>query len=216
MISVRRLGFNFINVPKNASTSVRRFFIDNVVQPEDVYSDYYESETEHWSQNMAPEHAKHSHMDVAYAIDNGLLDPLETIVAVLREPLERVLSLYLYRAKQGLVDSPSITDFRRATAQGFYPDRPWQNQSQASFLQYNGWQIGDWWLLDHLECHVAEFVRKHRIEVKVPLRFQNRSLTFPTRDYLDAFYDDYTRKAVSTFYSEDVDLYQELKARMTC
>ena len=213
MISIKRLGFNFINVPKNASTSIRRFFIDNVVQPEDVFSDYYESEEETWSQNMEIVHASQSHMDVTYAIENGLLDPTQEIVGVVREPVERVLSLYLYRAKQSLIVSPSIQDFRNSvTANGYFPDYPWQNQLQSSFLEYEGKEIGSWWLFDRISDHLETFAKVHTIQVREPLRFQNRSLRDQkTKDFVNTFYDAASLKAVHKYYEADIELYNRIK-----
>jgi hypothetical protein len=212
MISIRRFKFNFINVPKNASTSIRRFFIDNVVQPEDSYSEYYEDENTRWSQNMAHHHASHSHMDVTYAVDNGLLDKTETIVGVLREPVERVLSLYLYRVKQGLVQSPGIADFRRSVSVGFYPDRPWQNQLQSSFLTYEGKQLGQWWLFDNIDHHINDFVDTYGIDVKRPLLTQNKSIkNHDTKEYLSTFYDADTLRAVTKYYEQDIELYHRMR-----
>lgn len=216
MISIRRFGFNFISVPKNGSTSIRRFFIDNVVQLEDVYADYYQSETERWSRNLSSEHARYSHMDLQYAIDNDLIDPLETIVAVVREPFERLLSLYLYRFKQGaLNEKPSVEHFRRSVADGYLPDQPWQNQTQASFLRYNGKPLGKWWLFEDIDYRLVQFCLKRRIKMRVPPRRQNVSLkSYETRDYLTTFYDKATTEAVARYYAEDIELYHKVK--MTC
>jgi len=209
MIKIKRLGFNFINVPKNASTSIRRFFIDNVVQPEDSFSNYYETEDETWSQNMDPVHADNSHMDSTYAIKHGLLDASEKVVGVVREPVERVLSLYLYRAKQALIGSPGVQDFRRiVSAHGFYPDFPWQNQLQFTFLP----EGGEWWLFDRISDHIETFVRDHGIRVKEPLKFQNRSLRDQkTKDFVATFYDAASLKAVHKYYEQDIELYNRIK-----
>jgi hypothetical protein len=213
MISIKRFKFNFINVPKNASTSIRRFFIDNVIHPEDMYSKYYATENIHWSQNMEPVHAEHSHMDVTYAIDNGLLNPNETIVGVVRNPIDRVLSLYLYRAKQGLVQNPSIKDFRQSVVNtGYYPDRPWQNQLQSTFLTYRGKEIGTWWLYDRLDEHIQEFVETYNIDIKQPLKHQNKSLqNVDIKDWVDTFYDEATLAAVNKYYEKDIEIYEGLK-----
>jgi hypothetical protein len=215
MISIKRLKFNFINVPKNASTSIRRFFIDNVVQPEDMYSNYYESFEPFiaWNQNMPLKHVENSHMDVTYAIENGLLDQNETIVGVIRHPIERVLSLYLYRAKQGWVKTPSISDFRNSVRPyGYYPDRLSQNKLQSSFLEYKGQNIGTWWLFDNIETHINDFTKTYDIDVKHPLRVQNKSIkNRDTKEYVETFYDADTLAAVNKYYEKDIELYEGLK-----
>ena len=215
MISIKRLKFNFINVPKNASTSIRRFFIDNVVQPEDSYSYYFDEYNRPNTQNMPDEHARHSHMDVTYAIDNGLLDPSETIVGVIRNPIERVVSLFLYREKQKsrLKKPATIDDFRRLVkVHGYLPDRPWQNQLQSSFLTYQGKEIGKWWLFDNIQNHIDEFVEENNIKVTFPLGWKNRSLGHSlTKDYMNLFYDEETLSAVNKYYQKDIELYEGLK-----
>ncbi len=216
MISIKRLKFNFINVPKNASTSVRRFFIDNVVQPEDAYSNYFDGYNIQRSQNMRTEHAHHSHMDVTFAIDNGLLDPSETIVGVIRNPIERVVSLFLYREKQRLSPRPqTIQDFRKwVSKHGYLPDRPWQNQLQSSFLTYQGKEIGQWWLFENIQQHIDDFSAQNNIKVNFPLEWKNKSIggrTNFTKDWLHVFYDDASLAAVNKYYQKDIELYEGLK-----
>jgi hypothetical protein len=215
MISIRKYKFNFINVPKNASTSIRRFFIDNVVGPEDRYTAYYNTPTDHWSQGMGV-HAPHSHMDVEYAVEHGLIDLNETIVGVIREPFERVLSLYLYRAKQGLISNPSVQHFRESVMSGYYPDTLWQNQEQHTFLEYQGKQVGTWWLFDNIQKHINQFVETYGVEVKEPLKWQNKSINgHDTKEFVDRFYNEDTRNAVNKYYEQDIELYNRIKNAST-
>jgi hypothetical protein len=157
-------------------------------------------------------------MDVTYAIRNGLLDPTETVVGVIRHPVERVISLFLYREKQKFSNEPKLTvyDFRKlVTEHGYLPDRPWHNQLQTSFLEYEGKQIGKWWLFDNIQKHIDEFVEENNINVKYPLEWKNKSIRgHLTKDYIHTFYDAASLSAVNKYYEKDIELYERLKCSL--
>jgi hypothetical protein len=153
-------------------------------------------------------------MDVEYVIKHRLAHETDRFIGIIRNPLERVVSLFLYRQKQGFNKSLTAEDFKKiVTKHGYFPDRKWQNQLQSSFLTYKGQNIGEWWLFDDIQKHIDEFSETHNIQIKVPLMWKNKSLPKNrlTKDYLSWFYDDAALKAVNKYYEKDIEIYEGLK-----
>ena len=205
MIRIDRFKAVFINVPKTGSTSVREFLVNNVVTDQDtvVYHSGFSS-----IQNLK---GLNSHYTQHMSLVNNFCLPDDTFFATVRNPLERMLSLYLYRWRQGKVQSPSIQDFRQKLIDGegwLIDHQPYQMQPQHEFLDY-----GEWWCFDHLDQHINDLVQRYNIEVKVPLQWHNKSLSpsKQTSDLIDNFYDDETRKLVSTVHARDFELYERVK-----
>lgn len=205
MIRINRLKAVFINVPKTGSTSIREFLLQNIVTKEDtvVYHNGFSSipnlkvVNSHYTQNLS--------------LSNNFCLPDDTFFATVRNPLERILSLYMYRCRQGSVQFPSIQDFRKKLiyGQGWLEDhQAYQMQPQYQFLDY-----GEWWCFDYLDSHVRDIVHRYDIQIKAPLQHYNKSLSsnIQTSSLVDTFYNDETRKLVSTAHARDFDLYERVK-----
>lgn len=202
MIRIHRFKATFINVPKTGSTSIREFLIDNVVSAEDTV-------TCHKLMIQNVDVGLHSHYTQSDAINKNLSAPDDAFYAVVREPLERMLSLYLYRWKQGKIKTPSIADFRLQLykGKGWIQDRkPYQMQLQSEFMNN-----GTWWCYDTLDFHIKELIQKYAIEVKVPLGNHNQSSLVPTHKLVDHFYDESTKNLVRSAQQPDFELYEKVK-----
>jgi hypothetical protein len=202
MIRIHRLKATFINVPKTGSTSVREFLIDNVVSSEDTIT-YHRGITQNVSAGL------HSHYTQSNTIKNDLSVSDDTFYATVREPLERTLSLYLYRWKQGEIPTPSIGDFRLRLykGKGWIQDvKPYQMQLQSNFMNN-----GTWWCYDTLDSHIKDLIQKYTIEVKVPFGHHNQSSLVPTHKLVDQFYDESTKNLVRSAQQLDFELYERVK-----
>ena len=210
MVLIKRFNFGFINVPKNASTAIRSFMINNVVQPEDKYSKS-ERFVKKW-QNMDPALAWNSHMDVQFAIDNKIAEPTVNFHGVVRHPLEKLLSLYAHRYRTKEFKVFSVENFRERAKDGVIKTKPWQEQLQSTFLTYNGKEIGTWWLYDHIDTHISDFVKQYDIKVIKPLQRENNSFQQQeTKFFINKFYDNKTIAAVEKHYEKDFELYERVK-----
>ena len=202
MIRIHRFKATFISVPKTGSTSIREFLIDNVVSAEDTI-------TYHNDMIQNVDVGLHSHYTQSDAIKNNLSVSDDTFYATIREPLERTLSLYLYRWKQGKIQKPSIADFRLQLykGEGWIQDRkPYQMKLQSEFMNN-----GTWWCYDNLDFHIKDLIQKYAIEVKVPFGIHNQSSLVPTHKLVDHFYDEATKNIVRNAQQPDFDLYEKVK-----
>lgn len=198
-----------MKIPKNASEAMSLYFQQNVASQEDVFT-----LDNGFSQNISPPHDTHCHMDVVYISRHNLCDVDARFVGIIREPLERLLSLYLYRCRQNRYGvKPSPEDFRKRAAKGFIEDHPWQMQLQSTFL--SGASNISYWCFDRLDEHVAQLREELKYIEKAPLQIVNNSSNINTKSLIDIFYDSPTRDLVSKYWARDKELYNEIKHSKT-
>lgn len=214
MIYVKHLNFCFVRIPKNASTSVMYFLYKNVCREEDVVSRMYE-----WQDNQ---HTKfyykncpvlpHSHVDSAYLINNNIVPASADFYGVLREPLEKLLSLYLYRLRTGDYgrQAPSPEHFASLFTDGIFRDTPQQIQPQHTFLPADG----TFWLYDNIENHLTDFCNKHDIKITTPIEVLNKS-PGNTKTLIKYFYTNDLIDKIKSKYIKDFDLYAKIKDSIT-
>lgn len=211
MIHLKRYKWIYINVPKTGSESMRKFILENrLLQPEDQFSKY-NTPLGIKTQNIPSEHQNHSHMDVNYIRKHGISNLVDKrIVGVIRDPIERLLSLYFYRIRGRRYENPGIADFRQRAASGIIKDYKNQMQLQHTFLELDGVNIGEWWCYDFLEKHIQhDLIEYYGMKELLPIPHENRSVEEGrTKDFIDQFYDEDTRHAVETYWKKDIDLYE--------
>jgi len=206
MIWIKRHDFIFVKIPKNASEAASLYLQQNVSCCEDVFT-----LDNGFQQNIFPPHASHCHMDIKYMLDNHLCTNTNTFVGVIRDPHERLLSLYLYRCRQnryGVKATPE--DFRKRAYNGFIVDHPWQMQLQSTFL--TGALHKEYWCYDNIHYHVSLLPRRFNFVERHPFQTVNKSVpNIDTKSLVDTFYDQHTRSAVDKYWADDIDLYHEVK-----
>ena len=210
MIYVKRLNLCFIRIPKNASSSVMHFIYHNMCEDEDVVSRMYEWNAEHiekiYYKNCPV--LPHSHVDYKYVVEQGIVPASAHFVGVIREPLERVLSLYLHRIrdnKYGMV-LPSPKHFESQFIDGVFQDKPQQSQPQHTFLPENG----EYMLYDTIEEQLVSLCNRYEIEVKEPLIRLNKSPGH-TKELVKHFFSPELISSIQRKYAEDFELYYRLK-----
>jgi hypothetical protein len=197
MIYIKRHNLVFIRVPKTASTSIAHHIINNLVCEDDL----------NLAWRVSYSKINNSHMTAKFAIDNNLVPANAHFIGVIREPLERLLSLYFARYGEGRYQEKlSVENFRIKASRGFIDDHPHQMRLQSNFLE-----AGDkWWLYDNLEHHIKLFNKKYNIDGA--LEKHNQSIVkYKTKDLIYKFYDTKTREAVLNYWQKDVELYERLK-----
>lgn len=169
----------FVLIPKNASTSLRAYFLPDQGKLLTLAGD-----------------PPIEHVSIEEAIYKfGISDSMRYI-GIFRDPFERQLSLYLYRHRQNRYNTiPSIHDFRARIASGVIQDHPWQMRTQTSFMKVKGKVKGEIWPYEKLNELFKEFGT---------LPHLNNSISYRDPRMLDAFYDQSTRKAVQKYWEEDI------------
>jgi hypothetical protein len=220
MIYIKRFNLCFVEIPKTASQSIRHAFFKNVVDwNEDSISGLYSADV----------HKIHSNS--RYIIRNNLAPRNAKFIGVIREPLERQLSAYLYcwwRHKgEGtykpyrIDDRPNPKHFLEIyTKESLNNGRPyfWEfmgktgSESQSSYI--NPGLNHEFWLYDDLETHFEEFKQEYNIDSNCKLQVINKSSINPeitTKSLIDKFYTDELKDVMKKHYADDFKLYNELK-----
>ena len=207
MIYIKRLNTCFIRIPKNASSSVVWFLYNNVCTEEDTFSRI--SKVFGIGKSVNGPDLANSHADATYLINNDIVPASASFLGVIREPLERQLSLYLFRIRDGNygLQKPSPEHFRSLLINGILPDSPQQMQSQSSFIPSNLKRT--FWLCDRLDYHLQDFCLEHNIITEKPLQILNKS-PGNTKKLVNVFYNAYTKKQVEHTYYDDFQLYYSL------
>lgn len=214
MIYIKRLNIAFIKIPKNASTSFSNYLIENLVTPEDSYTltaNRYFDLNSMKSQNIPEQYDKQSHL--TYAQCNSLLPPDTLCYAIIRNPLERMLSLYVYRLQQRAYGNmlPSVVHFRSLIKNGVFQDFAWQQTQQTTFLE--GARYKQWMLYDSLDFEVKQFADKYAISAS---NFPRINASVGDKQALvHKYFDDDTIESIHSRYKQDFELYEELKFART-
>lgn len=212
MIYVKRLNFCFIRVPKNASSSVMHYMYHNVCDPTvDMISHGITTYPDRVSFINCPR-LEHSHVDVKFVIDELKVPKSSRFVGVIRHPLEKQLSLYLFRIREGVYKvPPSKEHFNSLLIDGELSDhRYWQRQHQHTFLEYDNECIGEWWLYENLTHHLNTFMNEYGLEEKIPL--QNFNVSPGSKPSLiDVFYTATSRAQAEKAFEKDLELYEKVK-----
>lgn len=214
MIYVKRLNFCFIRVPKNASSTIMHYLYQNVCnQKEDIITQGITEYPARISFINCPR-LEHSHVDAQFAIDKLKIPADARFVGVIRNPLEKQLSLYMFRILNNIYGvKPSPEHFRSMLDNGELKDnRPWQTQHQHTFLEYNGNTIGEWWLYDNINDYLCEFMKEYDIVERVPLQKLNAS-PGTKGNLIDIFYDADSKAQAIKAFAKDIEIYEKAKER---
>jgi hypothetical protein len=215
MIYIKRFNLCFVEIPKTASKAIRDFMIEELIdESEDVFTaNMYET-----------------HQNSRYIIRNKLAPSNAKFIGVIREPLERQLSAYLFIWKRlfdlnllrGQQTEPSLQHFKRVYEVGRIDGngRPafWEfmnktgAESQSSYI--NRGLNREFWLYENLEDHIEDFKKEYNIRSDAFLKKINLTReddTIQTKSLIDKFYDDELKDIIQKQYADDFKLYNELK-----
>ena len=213
--------FAFLRVPKNASTSLATYFVHNLCDENDIYTgigdsgvvksgipiDVMEKYKMHW---------RFIHLTLQEIIDENTIDEIDLkegiddVIAVLRNPLERQLSLYFYKHRNNK-NNISVEGFRKDFAGGCHIDDLNNKILQTDYPVYNGVDYGTYWKYEDLSEKLADFAESKGKEVTDLRNYKsNIGTNTPKSLLVDEFYDDATKKAVLKYYEKDYDKYMSL------
>jgi hypothetical protein len=186
MILYKPLNLLFIEVPKTGTESLEAAF-----------------------SSLKSVTIKNFHPTLQECVDKCYIDPPLSkykIFATIRNPYEKLLSLYLYRARQKQKSvSPIDFETQIVTGQGKLIDHPWQMRLQSDFLMYNSKEFGTWWCFDNL---YSEFTK---LNLGISLPHKNKSSLYNTADLVDIFYTPSLKQLVFDTWNKDFELYYKVK-----
>lgn len=220
MIHCPKYNFNFLRIPKNASSSVADFLVRNYAENGERTSIWTEvndagitdykfnpkiqkkyAEKYRWIHMTLQELVRHEIIpeEKAASMDN---------IGIIRNPYERQLSLYFF-LKRGR--EKSVDQFRTIMQDGYYLTDPNNKILQTDFTKLNGEDVGTWWLYDNLATHLNEFVASKGISIRYKL--PKHKSTWKPKDpvLIEQFYDQATKDAVQRYFEADFEKYYELK-----
>lgn len=221
MVICKNSKFIFLRVPKNASTSLATFFVKGYCGKNDIYSGIGDSRIKRHNFPDAV-HSKFRegyrviHMTLNEIIDNQVIDESFArqckIIGVIRDPFDRQLSLFFFKNRGKGKNSPE--NFRRSIQNG-YVEGDLNNQIlQSDYLKIGNESVGEWWLYDNLNEHLAEFQSQYPLSKNVELPHYKSSFrkNINKQEQIDYYYNEETKQAVREYYAKDFELIERLKS----
>jgi len=210
--------FIFLRVPKNASSSLATF----------LYKSYHSKEIKATpigdggvpSTNIPSKLItdykgyRYIHLRLQDLINENIVTEDEArskkVITVIREPFDRQLSLYFFKAKNQRI-KPTPDDFRKKFYNGYCEGDANNVFTQRNYSTINNEDVGEHWLYENLNKHIEEFTSKYPPRNKVQLPSYKRSNRGDKQKLIDEYYDEHTKQMVLEYYKEDFELYERLK-----
>lgn len=222
MVICEKYNFTFLRIPKNASTSLATFFVNNCCDPKtDKWTSIGDSQTQ--TNNINPElvskyrfQHRFIHLTLSELIENGVISKEDALkkkaIGILRNPLERQLSLFFFKKHAG---PRTPASFRQEFVEGKHINDLNNAITQLDYLSVDGalHDNAEFWLYDDITTHLNKFISDNKIPLKETLMNYKSQMTPKDNkdEMIEKFYDNKTRDAVLKYYEGDYALYQEMK-----
>lgn len=216
MVSSEQYNTIFLRIPKNASTSLATWFIENCCQPSDTWTMIGDSGKkannfpEKVLRKYSEQHRK-IHLTLNELIDNDVI-PLEVakkrrIVGVVRNPYHRQLSLFFFKSGS---PNKSPAQFREEFRNGYH-----ETDGSNHILQSDYFKIGDEmapnadpWQYEYISQNLEKFISKNNITETNQLQsFKSNRKPKQMIELEKEYYDEKTREAVYQYYKKDFDVF---------
>jgi len=152
------------------------------------------------------------HLTLQEIIDNDLISKSDAIkkknIGVIRNPLDRQLSLYFFLNRTSRNNSPD--EFREHFKDGYHFRDVSNHIRQTDYLTIDGIDRGDWWVYENLDTHINEFIEKNTLTLKTGLKNFKSQIRPKDKSIVDKFYDQKTIDAVKKYYEKDFEKYYNL------
>ena len=206
--------FIFLRIPKNASTSVATFLINNFCDPKidkwTKINDSGKGNNNITENQIAPYKAQYQfiHMRLQEIVEQGILTEEQAIlmnnIGIVRDPLDRQLSIYFFlnRGK-----SKNVNAFREMFKDGSHPSDPRNGILQSKYFELFGVdRAKTWWLYDDLNNEIAKFAKD-----RVDLPTYKTNYKPKDENLIEQYYDQKTKDAVMKYYEKDFELIDSLR-----
>lgn len=217
-------NFVFLRIPKNASSSIAHYLVDNLGNnSSDLWTEVNDRNgpkmngVDQRIRKKYRHHSRYIHLTLQELIEEKLISVEDATrmnkIGIIRNPLERQLSLYFWlcRNRKSVHD---VNSFRKQFSKGKHESDSNNQFTQVDYLKVNG-ELCDntiFWKYDDLEQLVRQFVRSKNPDYKTEIP-RHKAEVSPDEDrnkLIDKYYDDETRAAVLDYYSEDFRIYNTL------
>lgn len=194
---------SFVRIPKNASTSVYTFFGETNT----IRNEYLDADNETYLNLFEP-----SHCTLEGAVKELGKEVLEfPVVAVVRNPYDRLVSMYFFARKYGLGSLYSIrTDNFEDFAEDFYKESTNPNFFHAYSQKCFVGNVSDNCYVcrfETLENDIEDFLEEEGLDSLYDMSY------FPklnSTDHLDyrTYYTDNSKRIVEQLWGEDLEEYE--------
>lgn len=214
----------FLRVPKTASSSMCEYLITNIDDDDALYMKVDDS-------NIFPSfnkelksivrkyyrNSRYMHLTLQEFFDEGFVtqEMLDTyrIVAVLREPVDRQMSMFYYfhksRDEWKLCPKTLKTYKRMILKDHQFAYEPNTGLLQTDFLKVNGKSYGEYWLYEELGARLKHLLDDLGIEEKYAL--PRHKSQFRNKEIQEIEFDEETIAGLRESMAEDFRLYETLK-----
>lgn len=213
-------NFIFIRVPKNASTSLATFFVQNYCKGrDDRYTPIGDSgvKPRGVSEELIAKHRaqyRFIHLTLQELIAEGVVSAdsakKKEVVTVIREPLERQLSLFFFKHRHAKSQA-TVENFRKTYQAGYDQTDGSNSILQSDYGKIDGEFVTTPWVYDYIPEHLAHFAARRGVAPETPLAKFKSGIKPERQDLLSDYYDTATKRAVEQYFSKDFDLYHTLK-----
>ena len=210
--------FVFLRSPKTASSSLSEFFINNIPDPNAVYTAVEDSKIkgQHTKviENKYRKNFKFYHMTLQELVDEHYLTREQAnsyrIISVIRDPADRQKSFYyFFRRWKGKGKPASLEQYKAFAPNGWFEGEPNSKILQSSLGVLDGVQLGEYWLYENLETHLTNFMKDMNVEILYPL--PNHKSDFRKNRNNEIQFDTESMMKLLNNFEEDFKLYHELK-----
>lgn len=218
MIISHSNNYIFIRVPKNASTSLATYFVNNYTDKNDIYTGIGDSRipTNNISQDTINKY-KHEyrfiHLTLNEIINEGLISADDArkkrVIGVIRHPLERQLSLFFFKNRTNK-ENNTPENFRKMFADGYHKTDGSNHIIQTEYLKIGDEIVGEYWPYPLLTKRLHEFTSSMDKAPTYTLPAFKSNFKPKDNELINKYYDNKTRDAVLDYFHKDLVLYEKL------
>lgn len=223
MIYVKRFDTAFLRIPKTGSEALQLFLEQNVVDySEDVISRPIRllppTETTNTKLHKialnTTEVFPTGHATAAYTIDKGVCTTDTHFIGVIRDPLEKQVSNFIYRLrkKEYVLQGTLANTFKMYITNGILTKEDYKHtMSQVDYFKYNGCLLPnvEFWPYPKFNERLYEFCESHNVDIKNPLQTINKS-PGDKKKLIALLYTADILEQVMDVYKDDFELYNSL------
>ena len=214
----------FLRNPKTASSSVSDFLVENLKDPNAIYTHVDDTEPPKLAKNVPEsiffkyDNFSWSHLTLEDIVKEGFVRENDLYeyrkIAVIREPLDRQLSFYYhFKSKNQLGlqphSPPSILEYRSVTKNGYF-EKVNAKKKQSDFLKYKNRYIGTYILYENLEDSLKKLMEEMQINITYDLP-KHKSSARPNDNHLKLGNEDIIK--MKSYFNDDFKLYERIKNR---
>lgn len=157
----------FVRPPKTAGTSIEQFLIENLADPDAIYSpDITVKRPGSLDDSITKKYLdahEYKHMTLQQLLDEGIVNGMQAtqydVFCVIRNPIDRQLSSYLHMKRYYFPGDISVEDYRIISNRGQrMRGVPYTDRQQVDYIKLNNKIVGKFWLYEDIETQVSQYL----------------------------------------------------------